>query len=289
MTPVSRPMVTVVVPTRNRPELLARALASIAAQTWRELQVIVVNDAGCDVAEVVKPFLTRPEDQYLRHDANRGLSAARNTALAAAAGKYVAYLDDDDRWLPHHVETLVTALERAGAAIGYANAIRVRHTRVNGEYTESGRTVADEPWDRTRMVLANYLNPVAFMHTLACVRECGGFDERLTRSEDMDLWIRISARHEVLHVPVATCEYRMVDDGSNMTSASAEPFLRARALIFSKYPDEVTRAVDEMIDRWLRNEREVKRCHAALHSGVSGFLRRVENWVRDRVGPGGPR
>jgi glycosyltransferase involved in cell wall biosynthesis len=273
----SHPLVSVIVPTYNRRDLLVRALKSINAQTWPALEVLVVNDCGPEVEDAVRPLLVRPVDRYFRHPVNRGLSAGRNTALAAATGEYIAYLDDDDLWYPNHVETLVSALREKGASIAYSNAVRVSYALVDGQYVETGRLVVSEPWDRTRMVLANYLHPLSFLHTRACLDEVGGFDELLTRSEDMDLWIRISARHAVLHVPVATCEYRMVNDGSTMTSGSEEPFLRARTRIFSKYPDEVTRAVDEMINRWKRTEREVERLRQALEKLRSNPITRLLN------------
>ncbi len=284
-----RPLVSVVVATYNRPEYLRRALASVNAQTWPAVQLLVVNDAGAEVEEVVRPFLVRPHDRYIRRERNAGPAAARNTGLAEATGKYVACLDDDDLWYPEHLSLLITAMEESGAAIASSNAVCVHYVRKGSDYAETKRYVLDEEWDRDRVVLNNYLPPIGFAYTMSCMREAGGFDERIVGSEDMDLWIRMTARHPVLRVRAATCEYRVVDDGTSLTSASQGGYLRNRALIFTKYPEDTVRAADEMIARWLRAERELTRCRARIRELESTWPRRLVRGLRAalrRRGPG---
>jgi cellulose synthase/poly-beta-1,6-N-acetylglucosamine synthase-like glycosyltransferase len=264
-----QPLVTAVVPTHNRPELLARALASVSAQTWRNLQVIVVNDAGRDVSDVVTPHLTRAADRYIRHETNRGLAAARNTALQAATGEFIAYLDDDDLWLPHHVETLAGALLAQNRAMGYSSAWRVTYRREQGGYVEQSRLLVNEPWDRTRMILSNYIHPLCFMHRRECMEKSGLFDESLSRLEDMELWIRMSAHYEVVHVPVATCEYRVVDDGSNMTSGDPAPFRDCRERIYRKHLALLPDAIDDLLARERAARIEVR--------GAADEIRRIQS------------
>jgi glycosyltransferase involved in cell wall biosynthesis len=117
------PSVSVVVPTHDRPDTLREALASIAAQTYDDLEAIVVNDAGADVRAVVDTF---PFARLVEHEQNRGLAGARNTGIRAARGTYVAYLDDDDIFLPEHLGTLVSVLESTGAAVAYGDAVMVK-------------------------------------------------------------------------------------------------------------------------------------------------------------------
>lgn len=108
-----KPLVSVIIPTHNRAELLREALDSVYAQEdlgeTFEIEVIVVDDASTDhTPDVVRAC---PEVRYLRHETNRGPSAARNTAIRASAGKYVALLDDDDLWYPHRLRVQVPLLE----------------------------------------------------------------------------------------------------------------------------------------------------------------------------------
>jgi glycosyltransferase involved in cell wall biosynthesis len=98
--------VTVVIPAYERAALLPRALASVAAQTRPPAEVVVVDDGSSDDSAAVAERLGA---RVIRHERNRGVSAARNTALEEAAGEWVAFLDTDDEWLPHHLEELWSA------------------------------------------------------------------------------------------------------------------------------------------------------------------------------------
>ena len=116
------PEVAVVVPTRNRPAGLARALASVHAQTLAPVEVVVVDDGSDPPARVEDPRV-----RVLRHDTPAGSARARNAAIATLTAPQVAFLDDDDVWRPHALATLAAALDRAGpgaVAAGGGFAIR---------------------------------------------------------------------------------------------------------------------------------------------------------------------
>src|SRR5262249_28898416 len=81
--------VSVIVPTFNRPDLLQRALASVLAQTYRQFEIVVVNDAGTDVENIINEMNSSGKIVYVRHDRNRGLAASRNTAIRLARGTYI--------------------------------------------------------------------------------------------------------------------------------------------------------------------------------------------------------
>jgi len=104
------PLVSVLVPTFNRPSYFSEALASTLHQSYKNLQVIVINDGGEDVSDIVN-FYSDPRVVFIDRKENRGKAASLNEALATAKGKYIAYLDDDDLYYPNHIETLVDALE----------------------------------------------------------------------------------------------------------------------------------------------------------------------------------
>lgn len=105
------PLVSIVIPSFNRPELLRRALESLAAQLYHPLEAVVVNDAGCAVEPVVDEFRDRLSLQLIEHDRNRYLAAARNSGIKAARGEYIGYLDDDDRLYPHHIGHLMFLIQ----------------------------------------------------------------------------------------------------------------------------------------------------------------------------------
>ena len=99
-----------IIPTFNRPQYLHHAVASVLRQSHRDLQIIVVNDGGVSVDNIVNSFRD-PRLMLIDRKENLGKAHSLNEALGRADGKYVAYLDDDDLYYPDHIETLVGALE----------------------------------------------------------------------------------------------------------------------------------------------------------------------------------
>ena len=230
------PKVSVIVPTYNRPDRLRTALESLAAQTFQDFEVIVVNDAGCEVGFVVNACVDRHRITTISHDRNRGLAAARNSGLRAAKGTYIAYLDDDDRYLPHHLETLITYLERQESRVAYTDAWRVHERQLEGRYVETGR---DVPYSRdfnpAELLVGNYFPVLCVMHARQCLEEVGYFDESLFAHEDWDLWIRMATRFPFTHLPVTTAEFTWRSDGTSMTSGTRETYQRTTEIIYRKY------------------------------------------------------
>ncbi|TKB91600.1 MAG: glycosyltransferase [Nitrospira sp.] len=234
--PEGAPLVSVIMPTHNRPQQLQRAVASVLAQTYQDFEVIVINDAGCEVESALAGLNAAGRVTYVRHAVNRGLSAARNTGLKLARGKYVAYLDDDDRYLPDHLETLVSFLKTHHERAVYTDAWRVHEQRQGDQYIETKRDVPySYEFDAARLLISNYFPVLTVMHERACLEVTGLFDESLTSHEDWDLWIRISRRYPFKHLKRVTAEFTWRTDGSSMTSSRRPDFLRTAAIIYDKY------------------------------------------------------
>lgn len=230
------PKVSVIVPTYNRPDRLRTALASLAAQTYQDFEVIIVNDAGCDVGAVVAACVDRCRIMTITHDRNRGLAAARNSGLRAAKGTYIAYLDDDDRYLPNHLETLVGYLDRHECRVAYTDAWRVQERWSDGGYVETGRDVPySYDFKPAELLVSNYFPVLCVMHDRACLDEVGLFDESLFAHEDWDLWIRMATRFPFKHLPIRTAEFTWRTDGSSMTSGTRETYRRTTEIIYRKY------------------------------------------------------
>lgn len=235
--PGAGPLVSVIVPTYNRPAFLQKALESVLAQTYRPIEIIVVNDGGEDVEDVVSLMnRSRPVITYVKHAANRGLAAARNTGLRLARGKYIAYLDDDDRFYPDHLETLVGFLEQSEYRVVYTDAWRVHDV---GEGSRDVGRRRDLPYSHdfnaNFLLIANYFPVLTVMHERACLDRCGLFDESLTTHEDWDLWIRMSRWEPFAHIKRITAEFSFRTDGSTMTSRLRKDFARTAEIIYEKY------------------------------------------------------
>lgn len=233
---VSRPTVSVIVPTHDRPETLRVALESILAQTYRDFEIVVVNDHGVDVQHVLDAVDTEGRISYVRHAVNRGLAAARNSGLGVARGRYVAYLDDDDRFYPEHLETLVGFLEHGGAPVVYSDALRVLQSkREDGRYATVARDLPySNEFDRNRLLVSNQFPVLCVMHERSCIDAVGGFDESMTSHEDWELWLRMSARFPFRHVASITAEFTHRLDGSSMTSSMRPDYLRTAEIIYAR-------------------------------------------------------
>jgi glycosyltransferase involved in cell wall biosynthesis len=220
------PLVSVIVPTYGRPAMLERALSSILRQSYRQFEIVVVNDGGVDVAENIRRLDHEGRIKYVRHGSNLGLAAARNTGIGQARGKYVAYLDDDDVFYPDHLMTLVEYLEGHPAfMVAYADAAYVTQQRREHDYVETGREVRySVDFDRERLLTQNYIPAPCILHRRDCLQQVGQFDPDLPRYEDWDLWIRMSRRFVFSHVKKVTCEVSWRVDHSTMTSQGVGPF-----------------------------------------------------------------
>ena len=232
----SEPLVSVIVPTFNRLDTLLEAVTSVLNQTYKNLEVIVVNDSGAD-AESLVTFLNRDgRVTYIKHGKNRGLAAARNTGIGAARGKYIAYLDDDDKFYPDHVATLVKYLEGSDYKAAYTDAYRVHQVREGDRYVIHGKDVPySADFNFAALLMFNYFPVLCMMHERVCLQEVGGFDETLTTHEDWDLWIRLSHKYPLAHLKQITAEFTWRTDGTSMTSRIAHDYVRTTEIIYQKY------------------------------------------------------
>lgn len=110
----TRPRISVVIPTRARPDLVTRALASALAQTWRDLEVVVIIDGPDPATETALAAIDDPRCRAIVADPQRGGGGARNLGVESARGEWVAFLDDDDIWLPTKLERQLAAIEASG-------------------------------------------------------------------------------------------------------------------------------------------------------------------------------
>lgn len=189
---MSAPRVTVVIPTRNRACLLPVAIRSALGQTMRDLEVIVVDDASDDgTAEAVAAF-SDPRLSYIRLESRRGGSAARNLGIGRARSEFVAFLDDDDEWLPEKLELQMECFHRGGPEVG------VVYSGYAVVDLESGRVVARKVAERRGDLSRDLLvrNVVGGTSSVvvrrSCLERAGLFDERLPSFQDYDLWLRLS-------------------------------------------------------------------------------------------------
>ena len=203
--------VTVVIPTRDRPSLLADALASVEAQQSRAAHTVVVDDGS---AEPPLP-LAGPAVEVLRHPRALGVAAARNGGLEQVETEWVAFLDDDDLWAPGKLERqlAVAAAERADFVWCGVVVVDARRRPV-------GIVAAADPGALLpRLLRTNTIgSPSAVLVRTELVRAVGGFDEELALLADWDLWLRLAAAGRGAASPELLVAY--TEHAGNMTVAA---------------------------------------------------------------------
>ena len=192
-------LVSVIIPTHNRVGLLPRAIDSVLNQSYQELECIVVDDASTDDSEIVIAQFDDDRLVYLQHENSRGASAARNTGIAHAQGELIAFLDDDDEWLPDKLEKQVSLLEAAPTQVGMVycwfdyydgeDVVESRHPQLRGDIFE--RTLSSQPIGNASTLLVRR----------SVIDHVGNFDEALPRGNDGDFIRRVVREYWVDYVP----------------------------------------------------------------------------------------
>lgn len=217
--------VSVIVRTKDRPALLAEAIASIRAGGY-PAEIVVVNDGGAkpDARDVT----------LIQHDASRGRSEAANAGVKAAKNEYVAFLDDDDLFYPEHLATLSNAARNSTAPAWYSDAVSAF---IDGESRTTMRIYARD-FDRQLLLVDNYIP----LPTLLCRRadylDAGGFDPAFDLFEDWDFLIRLAQKGDFLRVPRITCEIRHIKGGGSVLMSNPEgspKFREARLQVWRKH------------------------------------------------------
>jgi glycosyltransferase involved in cell wall biosynthesis len=193
----SVPQVSVVIPVHNRETLIGRAIDSVLRQTYTDFELLVVDDGSTDgTVARVQAQTGDPRLRLLRHTTNRGAAAARNTAIMAARGEFIAFLDSDDEWLPDKLERQVACLASAPPDMlmccsGYWM-VRERSREVAARIPRARGSWREALWDGCTLSPGS----TAFIRRRAFDIH-GLFDERLGRLEDWDWLLRYARGHDL--------------------------------------------------------------------------------------------
>jgi glycosyl transferase family 2 len=246
------PLVSVIVPAWNAERTLGETLRSAVAQTYRNLEIVIVDDGSTDTtADIAKDFCgAQPNARYIRKD-NGGVASARNLGIAEAKGEWIAPLDADDLWHPTRTEKMMAAALAAPEPIGFVycwqRAIDERSTIIGSErgWAYAGRAFRQFA----------YINAVGggsgLLLARAAVRHVAGYDETLRARhaqgcEDMMIQLRVARDFPVAVVPEYLVGWRQ--HGSNM-SGDVDQMRRSYELVYRALVEEGDPIPDEVM-RW---------------------------------------
>lgn len=224
------PIVSVIIPAYNRFSTISRSIESVLAQTFHDFEVIIVDDGSTDQTCEVVHEIGDERVRLICHDRNLGAAAARNTGMQAAIGKYIAWLDSDDEWLPGKLELQLGAVEHAAPD---QKACYTAYERI--EQNES-RIYTPQYADYKKLFLGCDQAPgstLFFDRTL--LNEIGYIDTSLRRYEDWDWLLRYCSKYRLLAIeePLARIYYTP-QRPSMIIESSASTFVL-------KYSDEIRR------------------------------------------------
>ncbi len=224
--------VSVIIPTYNRAKFVTKAIDSVLVQTYKDYEIIVVDDGSTDnTHEVVRSF-NDPRINYIRHEENRGSGAARNTGIKASRGEYIAFLDSDDEWLPTKLSKQMTIFQAAPEQLG------VVYCGVYFVDYQSDRIiktiVPTYRGDFSKRILKRGSGPSlpAAVVKKECFDKAGLFDERFLFHDDTDLWVRISPFYDFDFVKECLMK---VSRNHEQISTDQKAKLKGRELFLSKY------------------------------------------------------
>lgn len=228
-------LVSIIVPTHNRSAMLLRALASALQQTHECFEILVIDDGSTDDTAQAVAAIGDSRIRYLRNQHAAGACAARNRGIDASHGAFVAFLDDDDEWLPRKLALQLACFAAAGpeVALVYGGSAVVS--------ASTGRVVHTVIPARTHAHYSDYFGEITFTTSVVLIRRSAleadcYFDETLPGAQDRDLWIRLAKRFDFDFVPEVLVKRYIHGD---QITASLPAKIAAKRQIIEKYRQDL--------------------------------------------------
>jgi glycosyltransferase involved in cell wall biosynthesis len=194
------PKVSVIIPTYNRAEFLRNSVSSVLEQTFKDFELIISDDASSDKTKEYVEGLSDPRVRYICNETNQGVAAARNNAFTISKGRYIAFLDDDDQWLPGKLEKQLRIIEKSPGSVRgvYTGVFTI-------DLDSNKRTSVSVPKYRgnilNEILPENFLITSSILLDKVCIEKVGLFDTKFKSTSDFDMWLRIAEEFEFDYVP----------------------------------------------------------------------------------------
>ncbi len=259
------PKVSVLITSRNHEPFVTDAMASVLKQTFRDFELIIIDDGSTDdSASVIRTFMDSqhpdvPVKVLLRE--RRGRMPTLNEGLHMATGTYFTNLVSDDTWEPERLEREVRVLDEAGSDVAacYADAWVIDEEGVRRDRLGTWAKFRGGDLYRDMVTLRFFPPAQTGLFRRSVVLEVGGYNERLTFVDDWDLWLKVARCHRILYVPEPLGSYRI--HGGNATKEAVDEFFADARTTF-----------DELIDRDPDLPVSIRRVRANLDAWHAGHL-----------------
>jgi glycosyltransferase involved in cell wall biosynthesis len=229
--------VSILMPVYNGEQYLSEAIESALAQTYKNFELLVVNDGSTDNSvDVIRPFLKDSRVIYIQQK-NAGVAAARNTAIKQATGKYLGFLDQDDIWLNNKLEVQVAALEQdENIALVYSNQdfIDAYSNKIDYDWITGGAS----GYCFGALFKKNWISVLTVLIRKTVIDEIGPFNEQLPGTDDYEIWLRVTLKYPIRFIDQSLALYRFHDNNvSKNRFKMTVLFLKAINTILSEHPE----------------------------------------------------
>ena len=207
-------LVSIIMPSYNTASFIAKSIQSILAQSYKDWELIIVDDCSTDnTDEVVKPYLSDERIKYFMNEKNSGAAVSRNRALREAKGKWIAFLDSDDLWMPEKLEKQVSFMEKNGYHFSYTN-----YAEIDSENQRNGITVTG-PKRITKVGMYNYCWPGCL--TVMYDRDAVGLIQiaDIKKNNDYAMWLKVCQKVDCYLLNEELALYRRGRVGSVSTQS----------------------------------------------------------------------
>ena len=258
-------MVSVIIATYNRCNLLKRAIESVLRQTYKNYEIIIIDDASSDdtykiINDSFKPFIDKGTIRYYRNETNKERSFCRNLGMKEARGECFAFLDDDDEWLPEHLETIVRFMDdNPEVGVAFSNCYEVfedGRKRLFWHKIKTGKGV----YYKDLCIDRCFVTGSAYIIRKEVYIKLGGFKEGLEPAEDREYLARIAMSYNVGYSSIPTV-YKYTHSGSYAHSRSQ------KELAFTR--EKIWHAIQENSQKFSYPIKPRVRCRWLLHLSIN--------------------
>lgn len=242
-----KPEVSVVIPTYNRAHLISRAIQSVLSQSYQNLEIVIIDDGSIDNTEEIIKSFKNDRIVYIRHDKNKGASAARNTGIKASKGEYIAFQDSDDEWFPEKLEQQMKAFNNGSPEVGvvYCGFYRIEADK---EIYIPGDNIAKKEGNiHTELLKGNFIGTPAVLVKKECFENIKYFDENIPALEDWELWIELSKHYLFKYVNKSLLRSYSTPNSVNLNSKN---LLKARETILANHLNDFNKNKNILSDHY---------------------------------------
>jgi len=260
------PTVSVILPTYNRAEIVKRSILSVLNQTYKDFELIIIDDASTDKTRMIVEELGDTRIKYLRNRQNLGPAASRNIGIKASRGIFIAFQDSDDEWRPDKLKKQVETIEKENNKIGVIYSGTIRRFKNNYYYIKAPRNILNK-----RDVFQRIIPTPSVLVKRECIEKCGFFDKSFPALEEWDLWIRINRYYKFRYLD----KLQVI---SNYTSSS----LSTNRIVLAKATFKIlVKHINEFISRpvvLLNNLADIIRLFLVHYFLQINFLNKIKNY-----------